>query len=201
MSLMPNISMTLDASVLRRIRLGQRRRMGDSCRRSARLVEQRIVAMQASLVGQSILYSGAHLLRVIAANAVMFVNIFGALISFVGKMGKISIFWREMAIDALNANAIAVRAVRRKFPGPIGGIHLMARAAAILGFRYRHHSCIECNKAQYSKDKSGYKCSCPFFERSDDPTNHFTPKSKHAQNVSLHSSRARTFTGADNRIS
>jgi hypothetical protein len=39
----------------------------------------------------------------------------------------------------------------------------VAFAAAILGFRYRQHGRIECNKAQHGKNYTREKCKNPFF--------------------------------------
>ena len=57
-------------------------------------------------------------------------SILGTFVRLGGKVGKELLLWREVAINALNANAVFIRAVRGKLPGLICRFHLVACRAA-----------------------------------------------------------------------
>lgn len=130
---MSGVLMTLDASILGDIRIGEGRRVCDSGRRGAGLVEQMVVTMKASSVWQAVLHLFSHLLQIVWPAEVMFVNVFCAVACFGGDMGEVLFLGRQVTIYAVDANAVGVGAVRRKLPAQIGCIHLVAFAAAIFG--------------------------------------------------------------------
>jgi len=120
------------ASRLRRIGTSQRSSVCDSRGRAAGLCQQVIVTIDARFIPHRIQNFFASFFQIIFAAEVVLINILGAIVSFGRDVRKELIFWREMAINTLDTNAVLSRRVDGNLPSLISCLHLVALAAAIV---------------------------------------------------------------------
>ena len=134
MAFMAYMLVAVDASILGRLGPGKRSQMGLSCSGARWLGQQAVVAMEAPLARYMFEYLLAYLLDVVLTAKDMLNPILGALIRLGGEVGKESVLWRQVTINALDAEAEFVGAVRGQLPGLERRVHLVAHSAAELAF-------------------------------------------------------------------
>jgi hypothetical protein len=115
------------------------------------------VTLEAAAIRHIIEHFFAYLFRIVIASEMMLVNILCAGISFDYQMREEFIFWRQVAVDTLCNDSGMVGMVRGKLPTPIGGVHFMAFAAAVLRSRERFGYRIYDEKADYREGKARQK--------------------------------------------
>ena len=112
MAFMACVLMAVDASIFGRLGAAKRGQMGLSCSGARWLGQQAVVAMEASLARYVLENLLAYLIDVVLTPKDMLNPILGAFVRLGSKVGKEFLLWRQMTINALNANAVLIGAVR-----------------------------------------------------------------------------------------